>query len=99
MPAVPYVSGRGDAFAYAMNSFRECTGILEFTVNPNGIVAASETGSKSLIGSYGNLAPMPAAMTCENPDMGMAVPSAGCLATNSRAMLPPAPGLFSTPRG
>ena len=71
MPAVPYVSGRGDAFAYAMNSFSECTGMLEFTVNPNGIVAASETGSKSLIGSYGSLAPMPAAITCEDSDMRM----------------------------
>jgi len=45
-------------FAYAMNSFSECTGMLEFTFNPNGIVAASVNRSKSLIGSYGSLAPM-----------------------------------------
>jgi hypothetical protein len=34
-----------------MNSFSECTGMLEFTVSPNGIVAARDIGSKSLIGS------------------------------------------------
>jgi len=62
MPAVPYVNGRVRCFRVRDEFLqRIAPAMLEFTVNPNGIVAASGNLLEVLDRSYGSLAPMPAA--------------------------------------
>ncbi len=61
-----------------------------------GTEATMMTGAKSPIGSKGSLPNSPGFMAKELLTMSSVYPSAGDFATNSAAILPLAPGRFST---
>src|SRR3989441_8567850 len=73
--------------------------MLAFTVSTKGTVLTCEIGSKSLTGSYGSLAKKDGLTVWPLAVSSTVYPSGACLATYSVAMLPPAPGRFSTMTG
>ena len=73
--------------------------MLAFTVSTKGTVLTCEIGSKSLTGSYGSLAKKDGLTVWPLAVSSRVYPSGAYLATYSVAMLPPAPGRFSTMTG
>src|SRR6185369_11970374 len=98
-PGEAMLSLPGFAFEYAISSFGVFAGTDGCTTAMIGTVATRLIGAKSLTGSQGSLSKNAGAVANEVAAMNNVYPSGALRATCSAAMLPLAPGLFSTTIG
>ena len=94
-PLDPNVCMPGLALRSAMNSVSVLAGRLGLITTTSGNCVTSETGAKSLIGSYGGCLCMAGTAACPGPANRNVYPSGSALATARAAIEPPPPPMFS----